>query len=366
MSFLDKKDLVIMQAFIEHGPKISTHHIEDLLSDILKISDRAIRYRIIKLKEKGIMKPFVINTHERKLGIGDNLVLINVNNKMANRLMKIIEFIPYIYMYSSTYGNFNGYLLRSIYSLENPQMTNILLEEMKKQGYVQDFYIFDVVNYHIKNQDLSYFIPDKGWNWKWENWYNSLEKTLSKRVLELEINLEVDSEIVNFDYKDTTLLRNLISNPSISMKELKIVLKLSESQIRKRIKNLTEKGIIRGYFINYDLTQNEDYVYLYCFLESSESVENIISWFSQIPYLIIILFEPPNRICFQLKLNAKDLKRFLQGFDLIRPHLTSYFFQLAHNQVKENPQYIFDLYNPITNKWETPIKDYLRLIENFG
>ncbi|MHA1883698.1 MAG: winged helix-turn-helix transcriptional regulator [Promethearchaeota archaeon] len=366
MSFLDKKDLVIMQAFIEHGPKISTHQIEDLLSDILNISDRAIRYRIIKLKEKGIMRPFVINTHERKIGIGDNLVLMNVNNKKAERLVKLIEFIPYIYMYSSTYGNFNGFLFRSIYSLKDPQMTHNLLKTMKKEGYIYDFHIFDVVDYQVKSQDLSYFIPKKGWIWKWEEWYDHLEETLSKTDLGLNFNLEIDSEIVNFDYKDTILLKNLISTPSISMRELNSVLKLSESQIRKRIRRLTENGIIRGYFINYDLTHNEDYVYLYCFLETSKSVESIISWFSQIPYLIMILFESPHKVCFQLKLNAKDLKKFLQGIDLIRPYVNSYLFQLAHNQIKENPQYIFDLYNPITNSWETPIKDYVKLIENFG
>ena len=114
MPSFDEKDLRVMQELDKNGPKTSTEQ----LSEILNIPPRTIRYRISRLKEKGIMKPYVITTHERKIGMGDNLILLNINHKKEDLLLKLINVIPYIYTYSSTYGKYNGYLMRSVYSLE--------------------------------------------------------------------------------------------------------------------------------------------------------------------------------------------------------------------------------------------------------
>lgn len=159
------------------------------------------------------------------------------------------------------------------------------------------------------------------------------------------------------------LLWYLISDASITQKQLKEIINISEPNISKRVKNLEEKKIIRDYFIDFDLTQSEDFINFYCFIDCNERSKNIFSCFCQIPYFIMIHIESSTKFCFQMRLNAKDLKKFLKGFDLLRPYLKSYFFQFVYDQVKENPQYLFDFFNRMTRKWETPIEDYISLME---
>ena len=55
MTQLDEKDIKIMEALTKYGPKIST----ESLSQKLDIPSRTIRYRIFKLKEKGVIEWFL-------------------------------------------------------------------------------------------------------------------------------------------------------------------------------------------------------------------------------------------------------------------------------------------------------------------
>jgi len=368
MAQLDEKDLVIMQALEIYGrnvarDKITKHELEDLLTDKLNISDRAIRYRIFKLKEKGILKKSVITTHERKLGLGDNLILLKVNLKKEEKLLKLFKVIPYIYLHGSTYGKFKGYLLRCVFSLKNPEMTYKLLDTMKKSGYILEYYILDVVDYQIKNYDFNYYDPDKGWNWDWNNWYENIQKSLQNPRKNLKFSFEKDIKMAEFDNKDLLILKNLIRDASITLKQLKNILNLSEAQISKRIRRLEVDRVIRGYYFDFDLMETEDFVEFYCFINLKKRNDNILSLFSQIPYSFIIFMESYTKICLHMKLGAADFKKFLKGFDFIRSQLDTYFLQFIYEENKKEPYYLFDLYNQITNNWEIPIKDYISFIE---
>jgi DNA-binding Lrp family transcriptional regulator len=154
----------------------------------------------------------------------------------------------------------------------------------------------------------------------------------------------------------------MLTDASITQAKLKDDLNISESQISKRIQILKDKGIIRGYFIDFDLMKSEDFINFYFFLDMKDSFDQILSLFYQIPYPIMILVESHSRVCISMKLGAKDFNSFMKGFDLLKSHLNSYFFQLTHNQVKENPQYVFELFNKVSSQWETPIEDYISLL----
>ncbi|MHA1287910.1 MAG: winged helix-turn-helix transcriptional regulator, partial [Candidatus Thorarchaeota archaeon] len=64
---LDPLDKKIIRALEEHGAKVSTRELSELLGK----SDRTIRYRISKLKEKGFVCKAKVRTHERKLGLAE-------------------------------------------------------------------------------------------------------------------------------------------------------------------------------------------------------------------------------------------------------------------------------------------------------
>ncbi|MFX1390097.1 MAG: winged helix-turn-helix transcriptional regulator [Promethearchaeota archaeon] len=368
MAQLDEKDLVIMQALDKFGRniaknKITKQELEELLKDKLKISDRAIRYRIFKLKEKNILKKSVITTHERKLGLGDYLILLNVNLEKEKKLLKLFKVIPYLYLYSSTYGKFKGYLLRFVYSLKNPEMPYQLLDILKKSGYLLDYKVLDVLDYQIKSYDFNYYNPEDGWIWDWEEWYAQIEETLKEPKNSFQFNYEQIKEIAEFDIKDLVILKNLIFDSSLTLKELKKNLDLSEAQISKRIKRLEDEQIIRGYYFDFNLMDDENFVEFYCFIDLKKPNDNLISIFYQIPYSFIILIESSTKLCFHMKLSATDFKKFLKGFDFIRTYLDSYFLQFIYDEDKKDPYYIYDLFNQITNDWEIPIEDYISLID---
>ncbi|MFX1411249.1 MAG: winged-helix domain-containing protein [Promethearchaeota archaeon] len=369
MTELDNNDLAIMRAIEDYGPKISSEELSIILNkEGFDIPSRTIRYHIQKLKKKGYLKPVKMKTHERKLGCGESICLLNVNQKMETKLLYIFEQIPYIYIYGSTYGKYNGYLIRSIFSLETPNIIFELLDAMKRIGYISDYFVFELLDYRIKNKDLTYFNREQGWIYNWEDWYNSINETMRKKEVKFEFNIEPDVEQVEFDYKDILLLKHMWEDASITLKELKEVLELSnvqlsEAQISKRIQKLEEKDIIKGYYLDYSLLKSEDFIYFYCFFETGEVINKILSCLFKLPYSFTINIETTNKLCLSIGLSASDFQKFLKGFDLLRPYLHSYFFQFTYSGVKSSAQYLFDLFNRKTSSWETPVKDYISLIE---
>ena len=360
MSKLDNKDLAIVKAIDKYGPKISTQS----LSKILKIPSRTIRYRILKLKEKGFLKPMRISTHERKLGLGENIIILNTNQNKEKDILRLFELIPYIYNYSSTYGKFNGYLARFIFSLKDPNINLDLLKAMEEKGLISDFYIFEIIDYEIKNKNLTFYDPNKGWTWDWDEWYDTIKNSIKTKSKIFEFKTKEDSKLEDFDYKDILLLKNMFENASIKLKELKNFLNLSETQIGKRIQRLEKKEIIKAYYYDYSLIRSKDLIYFDCFFEIGEYVNNVLSCLYQLPYDFAIFIESSHKFCISLKLDAVDFKQFLKGFDLLRPLLKSYFFQFTYNQAKSSGNHLYNLYNKKNNSWETPIKDYLSLIKN--
>lgn len=357
MTQIDEKDLKIMEALNKYGPKISTEE----LSKIVDIPSRTIRYRILKLKEKGHIKSMRMLTHERKMGLGENFIIMDINQTKEKELNKILDKILYFYNYISTYGKYNGYLTRFIFSLNTPRFNVDILDTMKRKDIINDYYIFDIVDYKIKFENLAYFNPDEGWVWNWEKWYETIRERLDKEV---DFNLKFDEgyKKVDFDYKDVILIKILV-NEALTIKELSKTLALSETQIRNRIQKLEEKSIIKGYYNEHFLPKNHDSICIFCFIEISELINNVLSCFYELPYKLSVSYESKSKYCIQLGLNSKDMRKFLKGFDLIRPYLKSYFFQFGYDFSMSDVTQLFDLFNKKTNTWETPIQEYINFIE---
>ena len=74
--------------------------------------------------------------------------------------------------------------------------------------------------------------------------------------------------------------------------------------------------------------------------------------------------ESRTRYAMNMCLSAKDLKGFLKGFDLLRPHLSSYFIQTVHDSRKSMDSHPYDLFDQETNGWKTPGDEYLQDIRD--
>ena len=357
---LDRKDLDIINILDRLGPKVSTKQ----LSRILNIPSRTVRYRLAKLRDGGFLQPLHVLTHERRLGLGENILVMQEERRKSLFPYELFEAIPYFYWYSPTYGKYNGHLVHSVFSLASPNTNFKLLRAMQRGGLISDYHIFEIVDYEVKSVNLAYFSPEHGWTWNWDKWIDEIEKSLRTNK-KTTFTMEEKPSVVDFDFKDILILKHMLKDAKVTLKQLGGALNLSEAQVSKRVRRLEKKGIIKGYKSVFNPMPSEDLLSFHCFLELEEPVDRVLSSFYQLPYPVDILMESRNRFCIRLRLSASDFNGFLRGFDLLKPHIVSYFFQIVHHLTTARVQQVYNLFKKDTNCWETPAEKYVNKIEFF-
>ena len=154
---------MIIGAIGQLGPKVSTEEV----GAILDLPPRTVRYRLKRLRETGVLSPTRVIAIERKLGLGENIFLVNATRRGFEVLSDIFHSIDTIYHNSPTYGLYNGYLVHSLYSLSAPRITRRILEELQKAELITDFFIFDITDFNAKPVDYGHFNSGLGWVWDW-------------------------------------------------------------------------------------------------------------------------------------------------------------------------------------------------------
>jgi DNA-binding Lrp family transcriptional regulator len=300
-------------------------------------------------------------TLERKLGLGENICLVDATRKGVELLPDVFHAIDTIYYNSPTYGNYNGFLIFSLYSLSSPRITLRILEELQKTELISNFFIYDITDFDYKPADYSYYNSGLGWVWDWSKWRDQIHETLnSKKKFKLPMT-EVQS-IAEFDNHDILILKHLFDDGEITQKKLAKILDLSEAQVKKRIRRLEDEGIIKGFKSTVCVTEKE--LALICFIELERPEDSVLAAFYKLPFPATITMESRTRFSIKLSLNAGDIRGILKGLDVLRPHLASCFVQTLHGGIMSMDSHPYDLYNAKTNRWETPGSEYLQDIRD--
>lgn len=357
MKKLDRKDIDIIGAISRLGPKMSTEEV----SELVDIPARTVRYRIKKLRETGMLRPSRVMALERRMGLGENVFIVNAKPKGYDRLPDVFYAVDTIYHYSPTYGRYNGYLAYSLYSLSTPRIVRRILEECQKLDLISDFLIVDVTDYDVKRADYTKFEPESGWNWDSCKWEEQIGKHIrSKKKFRNPMN---DAQtIVDYDYKDVSILRLMFDDGEITQKKLAETLQLSEAQINKRIHHLEKKGIIKGY--NSDLSSSTELMPLFCFFELNDPNGPVLPSIYDLPFPATVIMESQTRYAMTMAFSSNDMTGFLRGLDLLRPHLSSLFIQTVHNSKQSMDSHPYDLYSRETNGWITPGDEYIQDIRD--
>ncbi|MFW9966118.1 MAG: winged helix-turn-helix transcriptional regulator [Candidatus Thorarchaeota archaeon] len=344
---LDQKDFAIIGAFDKFGAKASAEQ----LSEVLGIPSRTVRYRLSRLKKKGILHPPRAMTHERKVGLGEASVCMKATRLGATHLPAILDELAPFYWMTESYGSYDGFLAHAVYSLDSPDSIPLLIIALKEEGLVEDYHIFDIVDYEYKRANYEYLRPDMCWNWDWKLWYKSIKRNL-KGKLKFTFRMDENPQVVNFDSKDIDVLRHLGRNGESTQRHLAEALSLSETGASKRVQRLEKAGVIKGYKSTIIPSISQ---FSHCFfLEIEEPVERVLSSLYQLPFPLCIMMESRTRFCIRLGLLASDFACFLKGFDLLRPSLLSYFFQTLHNPRRTSSSHPFEFYNEDSAIWDIP------------
>jgi DNA-binding Lrp family transcriptional regulator len=350
-SSLDPLDLKILHALKEHGTKVSTRELSELLDE----PSRTIRYRLSKMKENGILCKAKVQTHERKLGLAEYILIVTSSPSSESALKRLLDEIPTFYYYAPTYGKFEGYFIYTVYPLNTPRMILDLAAELQKKGLIEDYYLFDVVDYQRYEAKLSELE-----DWDWEKWPESLTKIMAK-TKEIDLEMEEFPQTVSFDSKDTLILRNMVENPDITLRELGEILDLSQPQVHNRVKKLEESGIIRGYklsmrpFVESGMT-------VICFFKSKHA-RKILLWFDKLPYYHQFTMESRNHFFVQVYLPSTETNEFLKHLRNLKRYTDEMFVQFVLEGKHKGYCHLIDMYSEDTESWKLPYEEFSEKID---
>ncbi len=362
---LDEKDLDILDALDQLGGNATAQEI----SEFLKTRDppreypaRTIRYRVSMLTERGVLLPQFLQTHERRIGLGEGMLVVHESSGMGEVLQRVIRNIPIFYWHVSTIGRYNGLIIQTIHDVQTPGMIQKLARTMVKNGLIEEYSFFDIVDYKTKRVNFRYSLPDGTLDWNWQRWHADIKRNLQEEHRGA-IGLEMDQPIIDCDGSDVQILRYLKMNPNTSMSDLSLKVGIPVQEVRSRIQRLRTHGVIRGTERAFGLVG--DLVWVSCFIEIGEGQEGILQCFNDLPYPGGILMESKNRYCIQLGIDGDYLKQFLEGLRLMGEYINSYFIQIHLSDTTETHYLdMFELFNEKTNKWDIPIQDYLDIISD--
>ncbi len=351
-SSLDPLDLKILHALEEHGTKISTRE----LSEILDEPGRTIRYRISKLKENGILCKAKVQTHERKLGLAEYILVVTSSPSSESTLKRVLDEIPAFYYYAPTYGKFEGYFIYAVYPLTTPRVILDLASDLKKKGLIEDYYLFDVVDYQRYEAKLSE-VED----WNWDKWAEALPKIMSK-TKEIDLDMEEFPQTVSFDSKDTLILRHMVENPDITLRELGEILDLSQPQVHNRVKKLEESGIIRGFKLSMKPFTGSGMAVV-CFFKAKDA-RKILLWFDQLPYYHQFTIESNSHFFVQVYLPSKATNEFLNHLRSLKQYTDEMFVQFLLEGTHKGYCHLIDMYSKETESWRIPYEEFAEKIED--
>ncbi len=355
---LDDTDLRILEALDQMGAKVSTRE----LAKELGMNDRTIRYRLKKLRERKILYPACVQTHERKIGLGETIILLDAVIGLENRLEELVNKIDCFYWHCHTIGQYNGFMIHAVYPITAPSSCEQILKEIKKKGLINKYYMFDLVDYEVKKMDFSRYDLSSGWKFDWKEWYKDINKTMKSKV-KSPLNLDLQPHMIDFDIKDVQIMRFLLENPEGTMKELASDLSLSETQVSKRMKRLEKSGLIKG--IRPVVRSLYDELFISLFIEVDRKPDQIITCFYKLPFKMGFAVESPMKLRLGIAIGANEFDPFMQGFDLMRPYLSSYFIQIQYKFKQSQAQFHYDNFNPETKRWELPIAKYIQTVKDF-
>ncbi|TXT57514.1 MAG: hypothetical protein BAJATHORv1_10216 [Candidatus Thorarchaeota archaeon] len=355
---LSEKDLKILIAMARSGGKISAEQ----LSTKLDISPRTVRYRLNRLRDLGYLRELYTMTHERKLGMRHICLILQENLEFGPIPMNLINSLFHISYLSPVYGCFNGWLMDFGVSVGRGNDAEKTCEILKDRGIVEDFFFYEVIDFHSFQPELRYMNHDGLWDWTHETWISEIKQCLGGEHL-VDLKFDKNPGIIKFDEIDVELLTTIKMDARISYTELGKKVDLSGTQVSNRLSRLEEEGIIKGYRLFFKEPINP--MVVYCFFHVRNKPDQVLSALSHLPFPKEILYGSGDVYALRVRCYGDDASEFLRGFHLLKPHLDWYKFGFAVSVSQGPIQYFKFLFDKEAGIVDSPIYDYEGIIDEF-
>ena len=334
------------------------------LGEILGFSERTIRYRLQRLKEKGHISRKWPQTLDAKLGLGELGLFFELTEEYRHLSREFLYCFKNLNIFYTTYGRYNGHFTAGGYPIETPQIIDRMIQALKQMNVVEDYYRIDSIDFIPLSADLSKYSPTTGWTWDWREWVEQSEKAI-KNEEPSGFDFTLDHGTMDYDHKDIEILAEMKTHGYIPPKEIGKRVGLSTSQVRAKIRRLMEENVLRGSVWLIPPTPNS--ITLYTFVELDSANESALSCFRFLPFRREIYIDKPNKFGIRITMNSSDLVGYMKAFEFLRAHFNSYFFQTVVNRgtAPEGLHRHYHLHNESTGRWEIPMEEYIRDLEKF-
>ncbi|MFX1367652.1 MAG: Lrp/AsnC family transcriptional regulator [Promethearchaeota archaeon] len=354
---LDRKDLRILAVLDKMGGSASAQEI----GEALDIPARTVRYRLSVLMERGMLLPSYYQTHERKVGLGERMIVVQENAGKGDTLEAVIKEVPSFYWYIPSHGKMDGYLIHAVYDLREPDKLEKIIKRMREREIIEEYYSFEIADYESKRVDFSKYRPDGEWRWNWGKWRDELSAKLETDA-EMPHNMTEEIKIIDCDSSDIKILRELKESSESSASAIASITGIPVANVREKLQRLRDNGVIKDYRRAYGFAG--DLLWLSCFVRIRDNPGAILAAIYDLPHPATILMESKGSYCIRFGFTTSDLKGFLEGFRVIRPYLESYSFQFhLPDEVESTYGEVFNFFDDEKNRWEIPLEESLAIID---
>ncbi len=262
-----------------------------------------------------------------------------------------------------------------MYSLESTHPKEYF-EKLRIEGLITDYCIYEIRDHIISDPKLEYYDPQEGkWTWDWKKWEDKAETTLEQKnhSVDLFANLHLQDKpmISKFDEIDIRLLKEKkygfhVEKTMLNNSELGKRLNLSVYKVRKRTQRLYDQGVLLGPLMNFFIVGEYDihFIYLFIKMDDPQKSSMVLSLFCDLPFQVGIFVESKSTAILYYRMKTKEFTEFLRSFELLKVYFQSYFFQIVPFYYN-NRHHLYNAYSENKKSWETPLEDYLDLIEKF-
>jgi DNA-binding Lrp family transcriptional regulator len=253
-------DVMIIEALGKLGPRNIFR-----IAKYLNIPEPTIRYRINRLRGKGLLKLHT-NVYHTNLGLKKSIVFSQYDQELSSYIPMFLSVVDYWVAQRKVRGISNELYSLYISPVEHIDDLKVFLKELKSLGVIIDFQLKHSTCFYNVNPSTSWYdLSREVWIFKWDE----LEKDIDKMSVELPYTLrDPDSYPLKGDWYDVMILKELEKDATVSFRKLSEILETTPQNIHYHYQNhIMARNLIEDFQVFLMKFPPEISYYIFLFME---------------------------------------------------------------------------------------------------
>ncbi|MCH7568019.1 MAG: AsnC family transcriptional regulator [Nanoarchaeota archaeon] len=303
---LDKKDRKLISALSINARLPPTE-----LGKIVGLSKDSVRYRIKKLKEKGVIRDYALIVNPYALGLRYNNLFLRLHALEEQKEQELIKFLvnhPFTLWCGLLSGSWD---IGANFVTKNQEHFNLIVKEIREkfESLIVDFLTLENIKMIKYDNLLESYRKENGIS------LENKKRDVSFQAYLKKPDATIYDEVKKLDKVDKLIIGYLASKPDMSIADLSEELKLSFNTVKNRIASLIKDKVILSFNPIFNVTSLGLMAFIVLIetkvARDEEEIDNVIKNNPNVGYAL----KTHGSWDWQLYVGAKDSYEF---FSLIR------------------------------------------------